>query len=420
MSIEASASDLADAEVLVLAPHFPAINQPWIDTYLEQLLVNGIPFAVVSHVSRPTAYHAKVDKLGLRHRVIVCPPDKLGSFLLWLRSAHKDPVAALGRLWRMLQRQVKSEALAQRLYAAVRASNALFITDKITRLECVHAHSLDLGFEFIGLAEERGLRLVTTFHGLKPNGVPQTPEARRRRVFQASERVIVNTVFARGQAIELGCESERLAVLPQGLPLEDFPFAADKKPTVESGLQLLSVGRLDRDKGQHYSLLALRRLLNNGIRAHWHFAGTGPDLEKLWRLAVRLKLEQSVTFHEALGVSALGALYRECHLLVLASLGSSTRTGWVETQGVVLQEAQASGCIPIATAVGGIPECVRDGVDGLLIDDRSHRAIVDGIERMLSVEQDWPAFRRRGRDWVETAFSAEAVGKRMAAQLRGG
>ncbi len=419
MKGKASDPVVGDAQVLVLAPNFPAINQPWIDTYLEQLLANGIPFAVVSYVSRPTAYHAKVDKLGFRRRAIVCPPDKVGACLLWVRSALKAPMTAIRRLRRMLKEQVNSETFAQRLYAAVRASNALFLTDGLKQLKAVHAHSLDLGFEFLGLQTERGVRLVTTFHGLKPKGVPQTPEARRRRVFQSSERVIVNTEFARRHATELGCELGRLVVLPQGLPLEDFPFAAERTPTQRGGVQLLSVGRFHRDKGQHYSLLALRRLVNRGIRAHWHFAGIGPDLERLKRLVLRLQLSDSVTFHQSVGASALGALYRECHLFVLASVGSSGGIEPVETQGVVLQEAQASGCIPIATAVGGIPECVRDGVDGILVADRSHRAIVDGIERMLSVEQDWPEFRRRGREWVETAFSAKSVGRRMANLLRG-
>jgi hypothetical protein len=51
--------------VLVVASQFPAINQPWIDTYLEQLLKNKFQFIVFSRNEASRVYRKIVDDFGL-------------------------------------------------------------------------------------------------------------------------------------------------------------------------------------------------------------------------------------------------------------------------------------------------------------------------------------------------------------------
>lgn len=206
-------------------------------------------------------------------------------------------------------------------------------------------------------------------------------------------------------------------MLPQGLPVDDFPFVPRAAPAVGETLTLLTVGRFQRDKGQAYAILAIRRLRDRGMRVHWHFAGVGEDLPRLQRLARRVGVEEQVTFHIRLALEPLRALYQQCHLFVLTSVGSDNASEGVETQGVVLQEAQASGCIPIATRVGGIPECITDGVDGRLIVDRSHRAITDAIGEMLAAGSEWPRYQQNGRRTVEQRFVADVIGREMVTML---
>ncbi len=136
------------------------------------------------------------------------------------------------------------------------------------------------------------------------------------------------------------------------------------------------------------------------------------------KLAQRLGVAPQVVFHVALPPDQLRHLYQTCHLFVLASLNNEGRYEHVETQGVVLQEAQASGCIPIATRVGGVPECINDQKDGLLIQDRSHRAIADAVLTMMAMPTAWPDYQRHGRRNVEERFSADVIGQRMASILK--
>jgi colanic acid/amylovoran biosynthesis glycosyltransferase len=119
----------------------------------------------------------------------------------------------------------------------------------------------------------------------------------------------------------------------------------------------------------------------------------------------------------ALSPEELKQLYQESHLFVLPSV--SNPGGHVETQGVVLQEAQASGCVPIASNVGGVPECVNDNKDALLVRQKSSRDLAEKIETFYFNPQCWAAYQNSGRQNVQANLSANVIGLRMAEILRG-
>jgi colanic acid/amylovoran biosynthesis glycosyltransferase len=409
---------LNKAKVLVLAGQFPALNQPWMDTYLQQLDSAGIGFAILSKQWSRWPYNKKVDLLGLLDtRILVDdrPSSHVRVILTFLISRPAMVLKGFLAAWRLS----RSEQTARsRVSTLIRGASMLCAVSKLSDLRVIHVHSLDMGFDVIPTSIVRSIPVVLTFHGLEPSGVRQVAESRRRSLFAHADRVLVNTRFARVHAIELGCPSEKIVVIPQGLPLEDFPFCPRKAPSSGEPLEILSVGRFHRDKGQGYSLLALARLRKKGFDARWHFAGVGPDLRRLESLARRLGVHQFVEFHEAVPADDLKALYRRCHLFVLASVSSATGVEHMETQGVVIQEAQASGCIPIATRTGGIPECITDGHDGLLVEERSHKAMANAILYLMANQEQWSTLQQNGRRTVEDRFSSGTIGRQVNAILQ--
>lgn len=411
------ASRVTNAELLVLAPRFPSINQPWIDTYLEQLEKQGVRYCVGSRLTDPVTYQDKVDRLGLRARSVSLPTSLGGAVLSAVAGLVTHPFTTpqfLHRGWRGPAPGVRARSRAGH---ALRSYHDFHRLRHLTSLRVVHAHSIAMAYSLLPMAITRRLPMVLTFHGLEPSGVPQVPEYQRSAVFRYSTKVLVNTLFARDHAISLGCPPEKLVVIPQGLALEDFPFNPTREPVSQVGLQVLTVGRFHPDKGQRFALLALKRLVAAGLKIRWHLAGVGQK-EHLVTLVKKLQLEPFVEFHEGVAAEELKALYRRCHLHVLCSVGNRGRIEHVETQGVVLQEAQASGCIPIATRVGGIPECISDGIDGVLVRDRSHREIERAVLRILERSDRWGAMREAGRQNVEQRFGADSVGARVVDVLR--
>src|SRR5262245_608572 len=83
----------------------------------------------------------------------------------------------------------------------------------------------------------------------------------------------------------------------------------------------------------------------------------------------------------------------------------------VEPFGLASLEAMAAGRPVVASRVGGIPEVVRDGQDGILVPPRDPRALADGIARMLGNSQLREAMGACGRKRAQEFFSMRVHGQ---------
>lgn len=137
------------------------------------------------------------------------------------------------------------------------------------------------------------------------------------------------------------------------------PTVFSPRPVPENKTpQLLCVGRLTRNKGQHVLIEACARLKETATPFHLTFVGDGEDLESLRHQASMAGLEKEVTFAGALGQDALKAVYRTATVFILPS--------FAEGVPVVLMEAMAMEIPVISTCITGIPELVESGKDGIL------------------------------------------------------
>ncbi len=403
-------------KVLVLAPRFPSLNQPWIDTYLEQLIKNNIEFEIYSTIKQPEEYNSKVDDLRLLDHVLKFDAESVGFPAFFLGQCIKHPVNSFKACKDCFK---KASTLKIPAIERIRSFLLMFYfetrRDIFTRFDLIHSHSEMTGYTFLHLAKILDIPMVLTFHGLPPSGVAQLDSRKRNLLYGNLERVLVNTRFAREQVVSLGAEPAKTTIIPQGLPIDDFPHHEKELPEHESTIHILTIGRFHRDKGQEYALLALKRLKDAGVSVNWHFAGVGSGVETLKQLASRLEIENEAMFHVNMSDQGIKDLYKKCHVYCLCSIDTAVH---IETQGVVLQEAQASGCVVVATKVGGVPECLADRENGLLVKPRSSRAIYHAImELMASPDEHWAALRKAGRENVIENFSADVVGKNMAAIL---
>lgn len=141
--------------------------------------------------------------------------------------------------------------------------------------------------------------------------------------------------------------------------------------------EILTVGRLVPYKGHEFLIRAVHSLASQGVNVHLSIVGEGWFRGTLERLVQRLSLGDHVSFlgHIPNG-PALWALYRQADVFVLPSL--------VEALGLVLLEAMANGTPVIASAVGGIPDVIRDGMNGLLVRPGSPDELKAAIARLLN------------------------------------
>jgi glycosyltransferase involved in cell wall biosynthesis len=145
-----------------------------------------------------------------------------------------------------------------------------------------------------------------------------------------------------------------------------------------SQIRLLSVGRLDPEKGTIYLLQAMSELVAKGkMEIVLNLVGNGAENQSLQYEVKKRRLEKHVHF---LGYVSHGphllSIYRQSTVFVLPSLTE----GWPQT----LFEAMASGVPIVATKVGGIPYLIRDGENGLLVSPASPGEISHAVERLVS------------------------------------
>jgi L-malate glycosyltransferase len=161
---------------------------------------------------------------------------------------------------------------------------------------------------------------------------------------------------------------------------------------------VVSIGSLIRRKGHD---LLIRAFSHLGIERNLRLliAGDGPEQPNLELLVAELDLTSRVRF---LGYSDdVAGICATSDLLALASR--------MESFGLVLAEAGYFGLPVVATAVGGIPEVVEDGVTGLLVPPEDPQALAAALARLIDDRDYRVRLGRAGKQRVETLFGVERM-----------
>ncbi|MDQ2072861.1 glycosyltransferase [Haloarcula sp. H-GB4] len=156
-------------------------------------------------------------------------------------------------------------------------------------------------------------------------------------------------------------------------PLVSEELLVDEPTVSDHATDLLYVGRLSEEKAIDDLLRVFRRLNMRGDTVHLHIVGSGPSATQLKQLAAQLGVTDAVTFHGFIPKGPdLWAYYDDADIFVLPS----------RTEGLprVIAEAMARGLPVVTTAVGGLPELINHGRNGMLVDPRNVDALMDTIE----------------------------------------
>ncbi len=165
---------------------------------------------------------------------------------------------------------------------------------------------------------------------------------------------------------------------------------------------LLSVGRLEHNKGLDILADALARVAQpDGVLARhgwrWVIVGGGPFKTDLERAVAAHGLESHVLFAGRLADSDLHAWYEAATLFV-----HPTR---YEGSSLVTLEAMAHRKAVVATVAGGLPDKVRPGLNGWLVEPGDAAALAGAVEDAMSDPMRLIAFGAKSRQIVESNFA---------------
>lgn len=267
--------------------------------------------------------------------------------------------------------------------------------------DVLHAHEAMSDVVTFVASRLRRTSTVTTLHGWIGNSAKQRVHAAADRlVLRGFDRVIAVSGEIQRAVIGAGVSPSRVVLLHNAIVAERYRrtgsagFLREKSGREVARPVLTSLGRLSPEKGQQDLLEALAQVRREGGNFTAVFAGDGPDRASLERQAAQAGLLDRVLFVGH--VSPPNPVLEETDLLVLPS----------HTEGLpnAVLEALLMDVPVLATAVGGTPEILEDGVTGRMVAPRQPAALAGAILDYLRRPDEWRRMAGRGKAVVETRF----------------
>ena len=224
-----------------------------------------------------------------------------------------------------------------------------------------------------------------------------------RQAAYSAKRVVTFSQFSRNiVVIALGNNfSDRIEVVSPGID----PSWLEIKRNSVSALHLLFWGRIEDEKGLPELLTAMKKVSTTIPEVKLTLVGEGSQLRKYKRMVAKFGLSGKVEFPGWLNAQAIQKLAIKCSLGVFPSR--------IESFGLSVVEAMASGLPVIATCSGAIPENVKDGITGTLVPKENPNALADALIKALKDLESQEAFARKARQMVQQKFSWSRAASQM-------
>jgi colanic acid/amylovoran biosynthesis glycosyltransferase len=388
--------------IAYLVPWYPAISLTFVLREVEALRRLGRRVITISiHRARPEDLAADADRQAYSTTYVLSPPrirDHLAAHRLAMRTR---PGAYVSTLLAALR--------AGPTEPAAKARDMLHFCEAVVawwhnnRSGVRHIHGV-----FAGPAADAAM-LAARLGGegwswsLATHGTDmlQVPRADLAAKLRSARFVTVASDFGRSQLMALVDQEQwpKIKVVHCGLDLSEYNEAGATESSpgrydTDTALRLITVGRLEREKG--HSLL-LDAIASPGCtRVDLTMIGDGDEMPALRAQAERLAIADRVRFLGRVGQDEIREHYARADAFCLSSLG--------EGIPVALMEAMALRLPVIAPRIMGIPELVEDGVSGLLVTPGRPDALAEAIAALAAQRRRWPEMGKAGRARVCAQF----------------
>ncbi len=273
------------------------------------------------------------------------------------------------------------------------------------RIRVVHAFDAPTSIFAAPLARVFGVEAVVSNHCYFRDLLSRRHYHLLRIVDRAAHRIVVNAEALKAHLAQFGVERERIFLSHNGLDTREFFPAPVERPEFLKGASLVigALAVLREEKRIDVLLDAFARVLPSDTRMRLLVVGTGDMRESLLRRRSELGLDE--TCHFVPTTADVPQWMRMMDIYVLPSRSE----GFPNT----LLEAMGCGCAVVASNVGGVPDLVEHGRNGLL----SAPADPGDVARQLTVLIRDPDLRKRMGERAaadaRTSFSMEAAARRI-------
>jgi len=223
--------------------------------------------------------------------------------------------------------------------------------------------------------------------------------------YRLFDKIVTISQGIRNVLVSQGVPVEKITCVPSAVDTEQYGAPCDKvwfrrEFALKEEERICGVAAqfIDR-KGHRFLLQAIPRILRDQPHSRFLLFGKGPLEDTLRSMSRDLGIDGKVVF----------AGFRDDLDRIIGCLDLLIHPALMEGLGVTLLQASAAGVPIVAAGVGGIPEIVRDGVNGYLIPPSDEIAIADAVLRILADRDLATRLGENGRRIAATEFSMESM-----------
>lgn len=395
----------------ILVESFPRISEAWLSNQIIDLIERGNDVSIYSvYPSRDTIIHQQVKTYNLldRTQYFFYPKGNL------LKKVWQGIEFVLFNLGNTTPAKVIKgvEGIIFKNLEPLFGFNYIFLKG-IQDLDILHAHFGEMGvfaakMKRIGLLNKS--KIVVSFHG--HDIFPYRREYYKKEYIlfkDFADALLVNSIYSDSLLKEI-IPFPQVRILPVGLNLEYFK--PENKTDLASKVRLVFLGRLVHLKGGLNMIEIFKRLYQNNPDLELVLIGEGEKRKEIENKIKEYDLGNSIFLKGALSQDQIIEELKSSSIYVYPGLFDPIfKAG--DTQGLVVQEAQAMELPVVCSDIGGIKYGMKNGGTGFLIEEGKLKGFVEKIQLLI----DQPKLRREmgkaGREYVQKYFDSKVIGDQL-------
>ncbi|MFL5185134.1 glycosyltransferase family 4 protein [Microvirga tunisiensis] len=401
--------------IAVVVKGYPRLSETFIAQEILALEQRGLELEIWS-LRHPTERAVHPMHKAIKARVAYLPEYLYEEPLRVLRGAvwslsQKGFGPTIRAFWRDLKRDFTANRVRRLGQAFVMARE---MPEDVRHLHVHYLHTPASAVRYAALLTGRSW----TFSA-HAKDIWTTPDWEKREKMAEALWGVTCTAHGAGNLRSLS-QPERVSLVYHGLDLSRFPAPPESRPVRDGSdpldpVRIVSVGRAVAKKGFGDLIQALAALPPD---LHWRFAhvGGGELLNSLKKQAQEAGIADKVAFLGSKAQPDIIALLREADLFVLPS--KEAKSGDRDGLPNVIMEAASQGLAIVATDFAGIPEFIRNDVEGQLVPPGDWEALSNALNLLARDPERRKAFGAAAFSRLRREFSMEGGIDELEARLR--
>jgi len=393
--------------IAFVVKYFPTVSETFIINQINGLIDIGYSISLyayqnvdVSVIQESLKRHHLLDKVKYFHKPPIPKHKRLIVVLNWTMK-HLLEIN-----WRMYFKTLNVFKYGKEAYTL-----KLFFESQWFLLpydfDLIHAHFGMNGnriayLRSLGIIPEE-IKLINTFHGydLAPNQL-ESYKADYYHLLWESHAFTVNTPYLESLVNVININKTPCYVLPVGLDSDVFKKTISIKD--EDYFDLIFCGKLIALKAPDLAIDIVKRLHDKGeTKVRLHIVGKGALSESLKEQVINYQLQEHIFFCGVQTQHELKQKFEAADAFLLPGRHEA-ETGRAETQGLVIQEAQAMELPVIVSDVGGMKYGLIDKKSGFVVPEDDLNGFVEVIQQLINEPKLRTKMGKAGRLLVEQRY----------------